>query len=214
MEVYFVRHGETTGNRSHRHQPNKTPLTARGKQQAEVVADRVVAVQPTHIISSSYVRALQTAQVAGDRLDIIPETSPLFTELERPKTLFGYHHFSPRSVWYMIKWYLGREEYHDEGRGESYLAFITRLKAARSYIESLPPDATVVVFSHSIFINFFVQHICSDKPLPVWHSMLLFLKIKALDNSSITHMRCNPSYAENVCKWEVVAFDDDAHIKT
>ncbi len=214
MEILLVRHGETAGNRGHRHQPNTTPLNATGEAQAAAVAQKIAAWQPTHLVTSTFVRAIETAEVAATALDLIPSTSSNFTELERPASLYGYPHFGLRSIRYMWAWFRARENYCDQARGESYLALIERIGRAKAELEAFPADARVVVFSHSVFISFFVQHVCNQAPLSWWRAGLVFFRIKTLNNSSVTHVRFEPSDRPDTCAWELVSFDDDAHLAT
>lgn len=65
MNLYFVRHGESEANTFHvisnREQPHA--LTARGREQAEVLARNLANVPITAIFSSPILRARQTAEV-------------------------------------------------------------------------------------------------------------------------------------------------------
>jgi broad specificity phosphatase PhoE len=57
MEILLVRHGETGGNVAHRHQSDATQLTDEGVRQIERVAKQLAEYAPTHVLSSSLLRA-------------------------------------------------------------------------------------------------------------------------------------------------------------
>jgi len=72
---YFVRHGESEGNAAHVFTgQTDSPLTARGRQQAEIVADELAKVKFDRIVSSDLSRTRDTAQVIAKRHRIPVET--------------------------------------------------------------------------------------------------------------------------------------------
>jgi broad specificity phosphatase PhoE len=69
--IIFVRHGVTELN--HRgiiQGVAETPLTELGRRQSEATAEALKAFQPAALYSSPYVRAMQTAQILGQRLGL------------------------------------------------------------------------------------------------------------------------------------------------
>ncbi|MEI6519261.1 MAG: histidine phosphatase family protein [bacterium] len=67
MDIYLIRHGESTGNNQHRFMGwSDYPLSPAGELQTEVVADRLAKLGPMPVISSDLLRARQTAMaIAG-----------------------------------------------------------------------------------------------------------------------------------------------------
>ena len=126
MEVYLVRHGRTDGNVAHRHQHPETKLNEAGTAQAKAVASKVTAKNPTHLIVSTNVRAIQSASFIAELSGLIPETYPPFEELHQPKSLIGERLTGLRALSYMIAWFLGykKSSMHD---GETYESFVHRL---------------------------------------------------------------------------------------
>lgn len=205
MHIYFVRHGETEFNNIHRHQPDDAPLNELGRHQAEKVRDAVLALKPTHFITSTHTRAVETASIINEADGYELEYNELFRELERPERIQGKKHFGLPSLFYIYQWFFGfREGYWKKNGGESHKAFIDRIKAAKAYLESLPEDATVVVVSHSVFINFFIEHVCKDHMLSTREAFKLLMKITDLPNTAITHVSYNPDFGDGVCKWSVL----------
>jgi broad specificity phosphatase PhoE len=89
MDLYLVRHGQTDGNVARRHQHPAIELNEQGKEQVKKVAKVIRHMKPTHLITSTNVRAVETARQIGLVTDLIPETYPAFEELKRPPFLIG-----------------------------------------------------------------------------------------------------------------------------
>jgi broad specificity phosphatase PhoE len=75
---YFVRHGESEGNAARVFTGQRdSPLTARGREQAEVVAEELANVKFDRIVSSDLSRTRDTAEAIAKRhgipVEIIPE---------------------------------------------------------------------------------------------------------------------------------------------
>ncbi len=196
MEVFFVRHGQTDGNLARRHQHSETPLNALGKAQIAEVAQVIVGLAPTHIVTSTQLRAVESARVLAELTGIIPLTHSAFAELDRPNWLVGHRFLSLTTLRYVWAWFFDSEI---EG-GESYAAFRERIAVARMYLESFPKDARIVVVSHSVFTNLFLEHMClREGKITFKRAVLSFMRIFTLRNGGLVHLRCEPR--EGVCGW-------------
>lgn len=198
MEIFLVRHGETGGNVAHRHQAEHTPLTPAGKEQAFTVAKTIQEYQPTHLISSSLVRAIETASAIGEVCNLIPETHTVFAELERPKKLYGHFHKSPRSLLFYARWYAG---FTHATEGESYPALRKRILHAKEVLATYPADARVVVVTHSVFMSLFLAHACRDKMLNPVQAVLAFITILRTRNTQVVPITYNPEGEQRTCAW-------------
>lgn len=196
MEIYFIRHGETAGNVAKRHQAEKSQLTDRGRKQALEVAGEVAQYEPTHLLTSPLVRALQTASVIGEVVDLIPQTNTDFIELQRPSGMYGNFHLSPMSLWFYCRWFFGRT--HD---GESYEALRERIKRAKEHFKQYPEDARVAVVSHSVFINLFLAHMCDDEPMSLLRAAKVFRKVLQMKNTQIIPVMFDPYAGKGTCAW-------------
>jgi len=200
MEIYFVRHGQTDGNVAHRHQHEDSEINELGRVQAKEVAKKIADLEPTHIVSSTNFRAIETTKIiiTECNLDLIPETNPAFEEFHRPSWLTGNRFLSYLSIKYVLGWFYSSSN----GEGETYDDFLKRILEARAYLEALPEDSKVVVVTHSVFINIFLEHICRDKRINLWRAIVRFWHVFTISNGSITHLR----YAkkDKQCSWEVV----------
>jgi probable phosphoglycerate mutase len=194
MKIIFVRHGQTNENVVHRHQPVETPLSILGRRQAVLAGERIVAIDPTHIVSSPLVRSLQTASLIANECDMIPSIDYSLVELIRPQSLTGYGHESWRSLFFYMWWYAGLSQ-----TGESYKQIRDRIAVARANLERLPADSTVVVVSHSVFISLFIAHVCRPHMLSPIGIIKAFIMLKKMPNTGMTEY--DVSVGEGLCGW-------------
>jgi broad specificity phosphatase PhoE len=200
MDVYFVRHGETDGNVARRHQHADTTLNERGVAQVTTVAYKIADLKPTHIITSTQLRAVQSTKIIADYCEgIIPDTHPAFEELRAPQWLIGNRFIGLTTFWYVWQWFWG-ETIHE---GESYREFLTRIKEARAHLQSLPADSRVVVVSHAVFTNIFLEHLCTDKPMSFWRAARRFWLILSIRNAAIIHIKYTEP-TKGTCGWSFV----------
>lgn len=202
MKIYLVRHGETRENMARRHQPEDTPLTKEGREQAKKVAEYFKTIKPTHILTSNLVRAVETANIIGQECDLIPETNYRFVELARPKNMYGNHHVSLTSIIFYIKWALGFNIATKNG-SESYQTLRERFLAAQEFLTQYNNDDKIVVVSHAVFISLFVEHLCRTKAISLWQAVRVFKNIITIPNGHVIALEFNPELEGNVCKWSV-----------
>ena len=194
MKIIFVRHGQTNENVAHRHQPEHTPLSIVGRKQAMAAGERLGDIGVTHIISSPLVRTLQTASLIGNQLNLIPSIDHALVELVRPPTLTGHTHRSVRSLLFYMRWYLGLTF-----SGESYRDLRRRIVLAQSHFDRLPPDSTVVVVSHAVFISVFLTHMCHKRMMGPLKAVQTFLRLLRMKNTAMTELTYTPGAKK--CAW-------------
>lgn len=209
MEVFLIRHGETDGNRAWRHQHANTRLNEVGKVQVAKVLDAITTIEPTHLVTSTNLRAVETARAIAESTGLIPETSPLFEELRRPVEIIGRRFVGLETLKYITGWFYGASY----GDGETHAQFIQRLWAARQYLESFPKDARVVVVSHSVFINFFVEYRCREKRMALPTALWRFLRIMTHKNTGVTHLRFSTENGKEKCTWHLLSHGRSSHLK-
>jgi broad specificity phosphatase PhoE len=200
MEVYLIRHGQTAGNIARRHQSDKTDITKLGEMQALAAAEYVKERAPQYLITSSMLRAVETARIVGEVCGLVPETSLLFIEVEKPPRLNGHLLKSAYSLWFYARWYFGFTG-KDEG-GETYKMFRERIEQAKKHLESYPADARIVVVSHSVFINFFLIHLCDSRPMGLLRALHCFVRILTMKNGSVIKVVYEAS-SPKTCSWRV-----------
>jgi broad specificity phosphatase PhoE len=201
MDVYLMRHGETDGNVARRHQHPRTQLNEVGKEQVRVAAYEISTLKPTHIISSTQLRAVETTKIINEYCEgVIPDTNPAFEELKRPDWMVGSRYASLSTIWYVWLWFHNKKQ--DDG--ETYDDFLKRIIEARSYLESLPSDSRVVVVSHAVFTNIFLEHLCSDKPMSFWRAAKRFWLVLRIRNATILHLKYDKT-EKGTCGWQFMS---------
>lgn len=200
MKVYLVRHGVTGGNIAHRHQADTTSLTVEGIIQAKEVAKKIKELEPTHLVSSNLIRAIETVSIIGQECNLIPSITDLFTEIIRPHSLYGYHHRSLKSFCYYTRWLFGKTNPEIEG-GETYDDLRLRALKAQEFLKVYPSDARVVVVSHSAFMNLFVAHLCKTKPLTFLEAVKCFNGIITIPNVHVVPLEFEADVEAPLCGW-------------
>ncbi|WP_225782983.1 histidine phosphatase family protein [Xenophilus sp. Marseille-Q4582] len=154
MKATFVRHGQSTGNAG-LPTPDlvEMPLTALGASQARAVACSWQRA-PTHLVSSPFLRARQTAEPTCVRFPGVPlaiwpihEFTYLCpanwantTRAQRRPTVEAY-------------WQRGDPAYVDGEGAESFSQVLRRAEAALARLAALPDGAEVFLFSHGQFMQ-------------------------------------------------------------
>src|SRR6187455_2098159 len=121
MAIFVARHGETELNAARIIQMPTTPLSARGRRQAERLAARLAPLGIVRILTSDYLRAIETAEAIATRSGAAIVVDPLLRERD-----FGDIRGTPYDE-------LGRDpfapDYHPPN-GESWSMFHDRVAAA------------------------------------------------------------------------------------
>lgn len=206
MHVYFVRHGETLLNRKNIHQSPNTPLSPKGREQSITVAEYLRSVNPDLLLTSEYTRARETAGIIGQFTGLKPETCGLFYEIERPSSLYSASHFCFETFRYVIGSFFNRKNekwrYKD---AENFSDISNRAKRALSFIEDLHgTHNSIVIVSHTVFINIMVAYMCENKLLDIGDLVRTFLHIERMDNTGIVHVEFLGRTSQGVCSWNLV----------
>ncbi len=153
MKIYFTRHGESEANLLHEHSNRgfRHPLTAKGREQATVLAQKLVGITVARLFVSPIMRAVQTAEILSDALGVPCEVTDALREYDcgvlegRADEAAWQMHFAVFEAWVQC----GEWERCIEG-GESFseirdrfVPFIERLIA--EYGES---PANIVLVGH------------------------------------------------------------------
>ena len=81
-ELYLVRHAKAGERRLWTADDLERPLSKKGWKQSEALAKRLAEAKPSALISSPYVRCIQTLEPLGDRLDLPVQIDERLTEDE------------------------------------------------------------------------------------------------------------------------------------
>lgn len=80
MRVYLVRHAKAGRRASWSGDDALRPLTKAGRKQAEALADTFAELPPARLLSSPYLRCMETLQPTADRSGVKLEPSELLAE--------------------------------------------------------------------------------------------------------------------------------------
>ncbi|MEB2283855.1 MAG: hypothetical protein B6D46_11325 [Polyangiaceae bacterium UTPRO1] len=128
MAIYVVRHGETRLNAARVFQRPETPLSERGRQQAQRLADRLAALGVSGIVSSDLARAVETAAAIGTATGAPLLLEPLLRERD-----FGDIRGAPYDS-------IGGDPFaadYAPPNGETWTVFYARVAAAWSRVAAL-----------------------------------------------------------------------------
>jgi broad specificity phosphatase PhoE len=152
---YFVRHGESVGNAARVFTgQTDSPLTERGRRQAETIADELAKVKFDRIVTSDLSRTRDTAQAIAKRHGLPVEVFPELREIdvgERTGSSFDE-----------IK---GLPNWSDDGfvawpGGETFDHVVGRVRGVIDRITHESPGQTVLVVGHGgvnrILLSYFL----------------------------------------------------------
>jgi len=156
---YFVRHGESEGNAARVFTgQTDSPLTARGRQQAGVVARELAKVKFDRIVSSDLSRTRDTAQVIakhhGIRVEVVPELREIDVGDRTGKT------FDETK---------GLPSWNDDGfvawpGGETLEQVLSRTLGAIERLTRESPGKTILVVGHGGVNRILLSHFLGTLP--------------------------------------------------
>jgi len=214
MKVYFVRHGQTNGNKSEVHQDHSDDLDETGLQQAKKVAQRFANIKIDAILSSDYVRAVVTARAIGKVTKNEIETSELLRERRRPSTLVGKRYDDEEAIKVMktmeenkhlSEWHYSDEENHQEA--------LVRAQKFFKLLE-LRKEESILIVSHAAFMKFMLTYMIFGKDATVAQFEKIYDSFR-VNNTGITI--CN--YGEGLrglykkdVYWHIETWNDHSHL--
>lgn len=199
IELFLVRHGESEGNRDRMftgHGPS--PLTERGRRQAEAMAERLAAPRPDAIYVSDLPRARQTVAPLSARAGVEPVVT---AELrERDMGAFVGMRFDEVQAQHPDGWLaLARRDYeYCPPDGESHRACAGRVGRFLDALRGRHMGERVVLVSHGVAIHHMVRHLLDTSSHEV---------VFTIDNCCIHHMELRHSGSTRV-----VTLNDARHL--
>jgi len=207
MNVYFIRHGQSEGNKKQVHQGEDVSLSEKGISQAKAVAKRLKKHDISVIYSSPYLRAKQTSEIISKELDLTIEYWEELKELRRPSELEGLEYSDPKAT--EIKEIIKKNQtapdwkYSDD---ESFNDLITRAKEVEKHIFEHHKEQNMLCVSHiQIMVMIVMQTIMQDKLTPeVFWQFYYHCRQK---NTGITHLEHIDNFG-----WNLVTWNDTTHL--
>lgn len=83
MKLFLVRHGETDWNKELRYQGRRDiSLNAKGIEQAGIAGEKLKPYSPSALYSSNLTRTMQTSEIIGKALGLVPRSEPRLQEID------------------------------------------------------------------------------------------------------------------------------------
>ena len=206
MKVYFVRHGESVGNKANLHQTAGMPLSKMGREQAEKIAERLKKFKIDKIFVSPAERTKETAEIISRSLNIPIETRSELTEARAPSEIKGKSIKDPEvmEIKKLIKenYYKGNWKYSDE---ENFEDLNLRTQAFLDHLLKYHKDSDILCVSHATLIKFFVAKMAFATELTpsIFHAIFHHFSTQ---NTGLTVCE----YEENT--WRIRHFNDVSHL--
>ena len=208
--VYLVRHGQSEGNIAAAFQGPDSPLSEKGKMQAENIADRVSKLSFDAFIASPFRRARETAEVIAQATGKQIEYSELFTERIKPTSLNDKPHEDEKA---RASWKEWERSLHTSGMrvedGENFDDLLARADKALEYLKNRPEKSLVVV-THGYFLRTMVARVLlgdflSEGVFKRFHAMV------SMENTGLTILRYHGKQGEDPM-WRLWIYNDHAHL--
>lgn len=154
MDLYIARHGESLGNTGENNSLDPE-LTALGIEQSERLAERMKNTHLDAIISSPFIRAVQTASKTAELKNMEIEIFPLLFEVGTEKGYEGIGIEKLKKIYPKLTMYSDGRDYPLSLDFEDSHRTYLRAKEAIERIKSrFGENSTVMIFAHGTFNNF------------------------------------------------------------
>lgn len=205
---YIVRHGETLLNAEHIRQGEAGALSEKGRHQAEQVGRYLAHFPVTRIISSTYPRAKETANIIREHMKVPILYSALLAERRNPSEIIGKHRDDATVVRIVDQMDLA---YHnDDYRFSDEENFTDLKKRARKCLNLLERQGAreTIVVTHHVFLKMLVAYMLYRERLHAAD----FVKLSFFnfsDNAGITIVEFHPWKRLSATRgWEVVSYNE------
>lgn len=208
--VYLVRHGQSADNVAPVFQSPDSPLNEVGRRQAESIAGRISKLSFDALISSSFQRARETAEVIGKMAGREPEFSDLFVERVKPASINGkpYEDEQANSTWRAWEKSLYTPGMRVED-GENFDDLVARADKALAFLQNRK-ERSLVVVTHGYFLTTIVARVLLDDTLS-GESFRNFQRSTGHENTGLTAIRYAAGF-EDPARWRLWIYNDHAHL--
>lgn len=211
--IYFVRHGESENNATHKYNSIDTPLSKRGEQQAEIIAERCSKLSAEIIIASDMLRAQQTAKTIASRTGLSIETNKCFRERVSATSILGKSRddVEAAAAMKMIEENFHVPEWRYED-GENFEGLKQRALEGLDHVAQRP-ESNIIVVSHGYFMYVVVAAVMFGRDLTSHECKHVIESLGELENTALTvvkHRRTSTS--ESRSPWRLIVWNDHAHL--
>lgn len=207
--IYLVRHGSTAGNEAKAYQVASLPLSDKGREQAQSLAQRFERLPVDVVIASDMERAAETARHIGVQTNCEVISEPLFHEILRPTAVRGREHNNPEVLELMKEvfhnWANPDWKHSDE---ENFFDLKERAAQAITYLEQRPEEYIAVV-THGTIMRMLYCVMCfgNDFSPELFRKVDVFL---AHANTGLTV--CEYQGQWNPDGWKLITWNDHVHL--
>ena len=208
MIFYFIRHGETLSNSKHIRQGEEGSLSENGRRQAESVGRVIENLSIKRIISSTYPRAKETAEIINTHLNVPVLYSTILGERRNPSEIIGKNRDEPEVAHIIDQMDLS---YHNDdyrfSDEENFIDLKKRAKKCLSFLTSKGERKTCVV-THHVFLKMLIAYMLYRERLHASDfAKLSFFNMS--DNAGISICEYHPwKMFSSTHGWEVVSFNE------
>ncbi|HUY05606.1 MAG TPA: histidine phosphatase family protein [Candidatus Paceibacterota bacterium] len=205
---YIVRHGETLLNAEHIRQGEEGALSEKGRRQAEQVGRYLMRFPIGRILSSTYPRAKETADIIRERVKAPILYSALLVERRNPSEIIGKHRDESEVIRIVDQMDLA---YHDDTyRFSDEENFIDLKERARKCLNLLARQGAkeTIVVTHHVFLKMLIAYLLYRERLHAADFVKLsFFNVS--DNAGITIVEFHPWKLFSPTRgWEVVSYNE------
>ncbi|MBI2409780.1 histidine phosphatase family protein [Candidatus Kaiserbacteria bacterium] len=207
---YLIRHGETLLNAEHVRQGVEGPLSRKGRAQAAAVARALESLPIGRILSSSYPRARETAEILQGKLHSRIRYSPLLGERRNPREIIGKSVEAPEAARIVDQIDLAVHEddyrFSDE---ENFADLKARAEICLVWL-ARQHRREIVVVTHHHFLKMLIAYMLYRERLHAADFVKLsFFNVS--DNAGITVCEYHPwKRFSRTRGWEILAFNQQA----
>ncbi len=204
--IYFVRHGESESNADRILCGHGSPLTEKGHTQAVAVGERIERIGVDALISSTYPRAVDTAEIIGKKINLVPEQHELLGEWTLPSLVIGQHldHPDVKSIFESL--HRSVDPNHRHSDEESFAELLVRAEAAIQIFEKHPAERICVV-THGGFLKVLIGTMIFREEFSraLFNHMVLYMPTINTGVTYVKNVKANRG-------WQLVTWNDQSHL--
>lgn len=214
--VYFVRHGETAGNKEKFFQTATTPLSDRGREQSAYISVRVAKLGVELIIASSMDRARETAEIISRRAGVPVETSELLWERILPKEQRGNPMNDPqvKRITAEVTKHFGEPDWRFSDE-ETFQDLKDRAGNVLELLEKRP-EKNILCVTHGIFLRILLGRVLLGNDLtPTAAADIMGSSLTTNTGLSVLWygFKEHPGYySSSRSGWQLLVWNDHAHL--
>lgn len=209
-KIYLVRHGESESNAGGVMRGAETPLSEKGHEQAKFIAERATKLPIEIIISSTMLRARQTAQYIVEATGKPIEFTDLIVERRSPSGFDGFLSTDPKvaDMDKALERNLGVQNYQFSDE-ETFEEIRVRVKQALDFLANRP-EKEILIVSHGMFLKMLTGTILFGDELTSRAAGLMVRATKT-QNTGLTIFEYIPEN-EPSAQWRMLVWNDHAHL--